>query len=430
MASPDNDRFNKVIVNRLWKRVFGLALIEPLDELTDSTVPMNPELQTHLEKLMVSLKYDMKAFLRVLYTTSAYQRQVTREEIAPGVAYHFTGPLLRRMTAEQMWDSFVTLINPNPDMPNNPLREAYTNRILAAKKISDSVDALTPGQVLAGAEKSAAKYREKAERVKVLQVQIAEAREKEDKVEVARLKKEVTEMERETRASMNQNVILPGMMKLAKDNGVVPTVFQPGKGAEKMVEAGSMDMMMSAMGNSDVKDKIFIPGYDTPQPTKDEAKEIQASREAAWKEEAEFYGIPDKQLRDYYRARAEQSRAWVRAAELDSPAPRGHYLREFGQSDRELIENANLEASVPQALAMMNGQLMPQILHRHSQLMLTVAKAPYPDDKVDAIYQTVLSRKPTAKEKETWMKAQDEGLTSLEDLIFALLNTQQFIFIQ
>jgi hypothetical protein len=62
--------------------------------------------------------------------------------------------------------------------------------------------------------------------------------------------------------------------------------------------------------------------------------------------------------------------------------------------------------------------------------MLTVNKAQYPDDKVEAIYQTLLSRKPTAREKEVWLKAQDQGLTTTEDLIYSLLNTQQFIFIQ
>jgi len=430
MTSADNERFNKVIVNRLWKRVFGLALIEPLDELMDSTVPMNPELQAHLEKLMVSMKYDMKGFLRVLYNTRAYQRQVTREEIAPGIVYHFTGPLLRRMTAEQMWDSFVTLINPAPDMPNEPLRENFDNRILAAKKISDAVDALTPEQVLAGAEKSGLKYKAQAERVRTLQTQIAEARAKEDKETMNSLRSELNQLQRETRASVNQNVILPGMMKLAQETGVVPTVFQPGKGDDKIVAASSMDMMMSAMGTADVKDKIFIPGYDKPKKTSEEEKAAQAAREAVWKEEAAFYGIPEKEQRYFFRARAEQVRNWVRSAELESPAPRGHYLREFGQSDREVIENANLEASVPQALAMMNGQLMPQILSRHSQLMLTVSKAQYPDDKVEAIYKTVLSRKPTAKEKEVWLKAQDNGLTDIQDLVYALLNTQQFIFIQ
>jgi hypothetical protein len=62
--------------------------------------------------------------------------------------------------------------------------------------------------------------------------------------------------------------------------------------------------------------------------------------------------------------------------------------------------------------------------------MLTVNMAAYPDEKVDAIYMTLLSRKPSAVEKERWMKAQEQGLTDYEDLIYALINTQQFIFIQ
>ena len=127
---------------------------------------------------------------------------------------------------------------------------------------------------------------------------------------------------------------------------------------------------------------------------------------------------------------ATKCRDTVRAAELESPAQRGHYLREFGQSDRETIENANNEASVPQALAMMNGSLLPQLLDSFSQLMLTVRKAQYPDDKVDAAYMTILSRKPSANEKAAWLKAQDNGLTDMQDLVFSLLNTQQFIFIQ
>ena len=34
MTSPDNPRFTTVIVNRLWKRLMRVGLIEPLDNLT------------------------------------------------------------------------------------------------------------------------------------------------------------------------------------------------------------------------------------------------------------------------------------------------------------------------------------------------------------------------------------------------------------
>ena len=140
------------------------------------TVPANPEMQQYLEKLMVDVKYDMKAFMRVLFNTSTYQRQVTREDIAPGVVYHFTGPLLRRMSAEQMWDSFVTLINPNPDMINAAAREQMDQRVLQAKKVADGVDALEPEEMLRGIKMAAAIYDKNRERTDAKQKLYLEAR--------------------------------------------------------------------------------------------------------------------------------------------------------------------------------------------------------------------------------------------------------------
>ena len=79
---------------------------------------------------------------------------------------------------------------------------------------------------------------------------------------------------------------------------------------------------------------------------------------------------------------------------------------------------------------MMNGQLLPQILNKYSQLMLNVAKAKYPDDQVEATYMSVLTRKPTQHERDVWAAASESGLNEMDDLIYALLNTQQFIFVQ
>ena len=188
-------------------------------------------------------------------------------------------------------------------------------------------------------------------------------------------------------------------------------------------------MMMMSSGTR--TEKVNIPGYDRKELTKEEKEAVAAKARAAYAEEAEFFGITgEKERKNYINSRERISRETLRAAEIESPAPRGHYLREFGQSDRETIENANNDASVPQALAMMNGSLLPQIINPYSQLMLTVNKAQYPDDKVEAAYKTILSRKPTTSEMQVWLKAQDGGLTNMEDLVFSLLNTQQFIFIQ
>ncbi|MFM7605617.1 MAG: DUF1549 domain-containing protein [Prosthecobacter sp.] len=457
MTSPENPRFTTVIANRLWKRVFGLALIEPLDELMDTSVPMVPELEKQLEKLVIDFKYDMKAVLRVLYNTKAYQAQVSRQEYAAGSTYHFTGPLLRRMTAEQMWDSFVTLINPNPDMINQSNRDAMEQRILQAKKIADSVDSLTPQEALEGLQKAARIYGSNRERTEVQQKLYAEARtqwkEAQEKAEAMKpgpeqdialtkakelraksdaIRSEVNRIQNEGSKVTYAEVITNGQKKLfekvtGKPYQTIALNTKGGSEAAPPMMAGDSMMMASGVRS----EKVVIPGYDRKELTKEEKELVNAKLRAAYEEEADYYGITEpKERNQYISTRERMGRDTLRSAELESPAPRGHYLREFGQSDRETIENANSEASVPQALAMMNGSLLPQLLDRFSQLMLTVRKAQYPDEKVEAAYMTILSRKPTANEKAAWLKAQDNGLQDIQDLVFSLLNTQQFIFIQ
>ncbi len=455
MASKENPRFTTVIVNRLWKKAFGLALIEPLDELMDNTVAMNPELEKRLEKLMQDLNYDMKGYLRVVFNTSAYQRQVSREEVPAGVAYHFTGPVLRRMTPEQMWDSFVTLINPNPDMINVEAREAMDQRVTQAKKVADSVDMLTPEEMLAGLETAAKKFEHTMDKTRELQKEFAAARaeakeleKKADKLTGAEreeamtkateakeksksLSKELSGYQNDARKAVVENVMVPGQKKLYQKVTGKPFELAMLKTTEGEAPSygGGGDMMMMA-GPNGKSTRIMIPGYDKEKKTKEQEAAEKADHVKVWTEEAQYYGIPEKQVKYYISSREQLARRWLRSAEIESPAPRGHYLREFGQSDRETIENSNSEASVPQALAMMNGELLPQITGAYSQLMLTVSKAQYPDDKIEAAYMSILSRKPTAKEKDLWLQAQDKGLSTMEDLVFSLLNTQQFIFIQ
>ena len=459
MTSKDNPRFTSVIANRLWKKAFGLALIEPLDELMDGTIPMIPELQTHIEGLMKELNYDMKAYLRVLLNTRTYQRQVTREEVAPGVAYHFTGPVLRRMSAEQMWDSFVTLINPNPDMINSAAREQMEQRILQAQKNAEGIESLNVEEAYRGLKMAADVYARNRERTEAKQKVYIEARvqqkalqEKfealkpgpdreamEKKVSEARkkvdeLRREVNDIQNEGRRLTMAEVVVPGHKKLYEKvtgkpyvNASLAKSTAAGTSEVPSMMAGDSMMMMAGGVRAE---RVVIPGYDRKELTPEERKAEEEKRQAAYREEAEYYGIPEKQHRDYFRARAQQSRDYLRSAELESPAPRGHPLRDFGQSDRETIENANYDASVPQSLFMMNGNLMPNILSKYSQLMLALSKAQYPDDKLETAYMAILARKPTQKEKESWLKAQDSGLNATEDLIYALLNTQQFIFIQ
>jgi hypothetical protein len=82
---------------------------------------------------------------------------------------------------------------------------------------------------------------------------------------------------------------------------------------------------------------------------------------------------------------------------------------------------------MPQALVLMNSELFEAILKPHTQLRLQLDRARDPAEQLTAAYQTLLSREPTQAEKAAWSKS---GLTSIEDLVFALINTQQFLFVK
>jgi hypothetical protein len=121
----------------------------------------------------------------------------------------------------------------------------------------------------------------------------------------------------------------------------------------------------------------------------------------------------------------------ARAVDLSSPARRGHFLRDFGQSDRDVIENASLHASVPQSLYLLNSPLAVAIHNRNSVLGLQVAQAHTPEEKIAVIYRAMLTREPTEREmKRILADYAEHGDETLEDLVWALLNSCQFLFIQ
>ena len=115
MRLPENPRFTTVIANRMWKRVMGVGLIEPVDSMTEDTEASNPALMQHLEKVMQEAGYDLKAFLRVVLNTQVYQREATVADLGNDETYHFPGPMMRRLSAEQVWDSLLTLAVPDVD---------------------------------------------------------------------------------------------------------------------------------------------------------------------------------------------------------------------------------------------------------------------------------------------------------------------------
>ncbi len=109
MTHPDNPRFAANIANRVWKKVFGLAVQEPVADLDDPSKASNPALLSHLATIIKYGRFDLREFQRVLFNSQTYQRAASVSPDLEKGPYLFPGPLVRRMTAEQVWDSLMVL---------------------------------------------------------------------------------------------------------------------------------------------------------------------------------------------------------------------------------------------------------------------------------------------------------------------------------
>lgn len=267
----------------------GVGLIEPEDDLRDDTVASNPELMEFLVSEVRRLDFDLKEMQRIIYFTKTYQRQATYGDLDPSKHYHFPGPVLRRMTAEQVWDSLLTLTLEDPEKVLRPDDDRY-------QEIIELSPTTTPQEIVERAKK--------------------------------------------------------------------------------------------------------LDEYN-----KDEGKA--------------------KQKRLYKGAEL------VRASELPQPLPGGHFLREFGQSDRSVISDSHTDGTVPQLLAMFNGPVTHMMLEEGSVIFNEVVAKKTPQEQVDMIFMSLLSRHPTESEKLTALKEiRDSKAAGYGNVIWALLNTREFLFVQ
>ena len=386
MTSKENPRFTKVIANRLWKRAMGRGLIEPVDDIRDDTIPANSALMEYLEKQMVTMGYDMKQFLRAIYNTDAYQRDAFSGELSVIDKFPFQGPVLKRLSAEQIWDSMVTLALPDPDNRLASFSKSQ-QRLDAYEKYEKILNSKGPKEIVETIKQGAEMEAEHVAEMKKLQEKILAAQEREDLDEIRLLRREYGQ---KRRSLETQYMLLAtgGVNVMGEDN--------------KMMGMSYYNRMEPDMNSEKYK------GF---------------------------------------------SKNIIRASELPNPAPNGHFLRQFGQSDRQLIENASTEATIPQVLTLLNGQQFYALMSKRSPLVEAINSEETNEGKVRAIYLSILNRQPDAEELEAClsladshpnvlskvkytpaqrkkMKANKNGNVGApwSDIVWAVLNTQEFLF--
>ena len=353
LTEPENPRFTKVMANRLWKQSMGMGLIEPVDDMTKHTQASNPELMDYLTATFEDLDYDMKQFQRAIYNSRTYQSRAMREDVPDPTQFYFNGPIVRRMAAEQIWDSLLTLIISGVDQ-----------RVSVKAR---------PRYGIYGASGDIYEQYEQLQQMSVSEI-IANAK-----------------------SSMNGG-----------GNGKNSQNQMRMQGEQKKARSTRSEL-------------------------KQLDKKIAKARRDGDKKEMLSLSKQRNVLSQKVRTDPKMSFHLNRASEIRSPAPPGHFLREFGQSDRETIQNAVTAPAVTQALSMMNGILENRIAKNPSTvLMQNVASAEDPEEAVEIVFLSMLNRRPNANEIALWtrdLKSQRIEVV-LGDLIWTLANSNEFIFIK
>ena len=448
VASESNPRFTTVIVNRLWKEVFGLALIEPLDNMFDDTMATDRTLQLHLEKVMVALDFDLKEFLRILYNTQAFQRQAPKPDLmardakdtimppdvkwvlagpnvqAPtrgSIPYFYQGPLMERMSGEQIWDSLVTLNYPDVDTRQIKRDDKYSNYEQYLELSGEELFAIAMKRagLQIGAE---VKMPEKNEGM------------------AAKLGEPIN-----TNCPLKPGRAIDPSLKALNEKG--ETIGFCCRSCLNRFKANQPTPPSTVAAKPATK-KFGNP-INSDCPIKP-GRPVDPSL-LAFNDEGETVAFCCRSCVNKFKQQQMQppatanmsaptnqgygnfvkDRNSVRATEVGSPAPSGHLIREFGSASRDQIEDSHKQASVTQVLNLLNGYVEEYLLKNDKVPILNLVKeGKTVDSKINNAFLAVLNREPSSSELRNFKDAIRSSEFPEKDLIWVLVNSHEFLFIQ
>ena len=106
ITSPQDGRLARTLVNRLWAKLLGRGLVEPLDDMDKPA--WNRDLLDWLAEDFIAHGYDVKHTIGTICTAQVYQLP-TVEGARETEEFVFRGPLTRRLSAEQVADAVSAL---------------------------------------------------------------------------------------------------------------------------------------------------------------------------------------------------------------------------------------------------------------------------------------------------------------------------------
>jgi Protein of unknown function (DUF1549)/Protein of unknown function (DUF1553) len=106
LTRKDNPYFARATVNRIWAYLFGLGIVEPVDEMNGAgNLPSHPELLDDLANSFAKHDFDLQYLLLAITSSKVYQLSSVKTHPSQDEPRQFARAPLLGMTPEQLFDS-------------------------------------------------------------------------------------------------------------------------------------------------------------------------------------------------------------------------------------------------------------------------------------------------------------------------------------
>lgn len=120
LTSPQNPYFARSFVNRLWGYLFGVGIIEPIDDIRAGNPPTNPQLLDALTKEFVDSGFNIQHMLRTICQSRVYQHSVATNRWNEDDKINFSHAIPRRLPAEALFDAIHFAAGSQANIPGVP----------------------------------------------------------------------------------------------------------------------------------------------------------------------------------------------------------------------------------------------------------------------------------------------------------------------
>jgi hypothetical protein len=114
-TAADNPFFARASVNRFWALLFGVGLVDPVDDFHEQNPPSHPELLDELTRAFVDSGFDTKFILRAICWSKAFGRASTSDGPGQQDARLFARFPVQGLLPEQLYDSLAVVLGAAPE---------------------------------------------------------------------------------------------------------------------------------------------------------------------------------------------------------------------------------------------------------------------------------------------------------------------------